>query len=122
MKRYTVIALRTPQGVVGINRRQPPFRGMWNLIGGKIEPGETERHGAMRETFEETGAELPEPTFDFVGTLDWVVDGDRIGIMYLYVVDTDERLHLPCDTREGILAALDPDWVTLTDNQASCPT
>lgn len=121
MKEYTVIALQTPQGVVGINRRKPPFRGMWNLIGGKVEPDETQQHGAMRETFEETGVELPEAAFDFVGTMDWVIDGQKSGVMYLYLADTDDQLRLPRNTREGILAALEPEWVTLPDNQGVVP-
>ncbi|WP_054650860.1 hypothetical protein [Lacticaseibacillus pantheris] len=41
--------------------------------------------------------------------------------MYLYLADTDDQLRLPRNTREGILAALEPEWVTLPDNQGVVP-
>ncbi len=36
-------------------RRKPPYRGLYNLVGGKIEPGESGEAAAYRELREETG-------------------------------------------------------------------
>lgn len=36
-------------------RRKEPFKGLYNFVGGKIEPGEEHRRAAYRELFEETG-------------------------------------------------------------------
>lgn len=121
MRDYTLIALQTPLGVVAINRRKVPFRGMWNLIGGKVEPGETPLAGAVRETFEESGVRLDTQRFQQVGTLDWVVDGQSIGMIYLFTASIGSELSLPRMTREGLLAALDPAWLGARDNQGAVP-
>ena len=36
-------------------RLNDPYEGMYNLVGGKIEPGEDGFHAAYRELFEENG-------------------------------------------------------------------
>lgn len=36
-------------------RRKEPYYGLYNLVGGKIEPGENHLEAAYRELFEETG-------------------------------------------------------------------
>lgn len=121
MQAYTLIALNTPLGVVAINRRKVPFKGMWNLIGGKVEPEEQPLAGAARETFEETGVRLETQRFTAVGVMDWVVDGDVIGVIHLFTASIGAELQLPRMTREGLLAALDPEWLGAPDNQGAIP-
>ena len=36
-------------------RAKEPYKGMYNFVGGKVEPGETNDEAAYRELFEETG-------------------------------------------------------------------
>lgn len=36
-------------------RAKAPYKGLFNFVGGKLEPGETSEHAAYRELFEETG-------------------------------------------------------------------
>ena len=36
-------------------RQKDPFKGRYNFVGGKIEPGESSEHAAYRELQEETG-------------------------------------------------------------------
>ncbi|WDF82291.1 NUDIX domain-containing protein [Lacticaseibacillus pabuli] len=121
MRDYTLIALLTPVGIVAINRRKVPFQGRWNLIGGKVEPGESHLTGAARETFEESGVRLPELRFTALGVMNWMIDGQSQGNIYLYTARVGEELALPRMTREGLLAALDPLWLCSRDNQGVIP-
>ena len=36
-------------------RAKEPYKGMYNFVGGQVEPGEDNDTGAYRELFEETG-------------------------------------------------------------------
>ena len=51
-----MIAVLDAQGenVLMCLRRKPPYQGLWNLVGGKLEPGESGEEAAYRELFEET--------------------------------------------------------------------
>lgn len=121
MQKYTLISLVTPIVVVAINRQKKPFKGMWNLIGGKVEAGETLLAGAARETYEETGVKLPEQRFTALGVLDWQVDGELVGEIYLFTAKIGDELGLPRQTREGLLAAVAPAWLGAPDNLGAVP-
>lgn len=55
--RMNVIAVFSPDGrqVLLCLRKKPPYQGLLNFVGGKIEPGEDGLTAAYRELFEETG-------------------------------------------------------------------
>ena len=57
MKCMTIIAVIDHTGgtMLMCRRRKNPYMGMYNLVGGKIEPGEESAHAAYRELSEETG-------------------------------------------------------------------
>lgn len=57
MKRYNIILLTDQAGenVLMCRRKKPPYQGLMNLVGGKVEPGEAGLHAAYRELREETG-------------------------------------------------------------------
>lgn len=57
MKGFNVIVVLDETGgqILMCRRRKPPYRGLLNLVGGKIEPGEDGAHAAYRELQEETG-------------------------------------------------------------------
>lgn len=57
-----------------LHRRFPPNQGLWNGVGGHIEPGETPQQAVIREVAEETGYRISNP--EFVGLLTW--DGFEI--------------------------------------------
>ena len=54
---YNLIAVFDParECVLMCRRRKPPFAGLLNFVGGKIEPGEDHAQAAYRELREETG-------------------------------------------------------------------
>jgi len=41
--------------VLLLKRKKPPYPGYWVAPGGKVDPGESPREGALRELHEETG-------------------------------------------------------------------
>ena len=57
MKNYNVIIVYSEdeKNVLFCKREKEPYKGMFNLVGGKVEPGEESVHAAYRELEEETG-------------------------------------------------------------------
>ena len=49
------VALINGDRVLLIQRARNPWRGMWSLPGGRLEPGETAEEAAGREVREEVG-------------------------------------------------------------------
>ena len=47
--------------VLLVQRLNPPYRGIWALPGGRIEPGETPEAAVVREVHEETGIVVGDP-------------------------------------------------------------
>ena len=41
--------------VLFCKRQKDPYKGLYNFVGGKVEPGEDSETAAYRELFEETG-------------------------------------------------------------------
>ncbi len=57
MRIYNVVLVFDPpmESLLMCLRKKPPFPGLLNLVGGKLEPGERALDGAYRELREETG-------------------------------------------------------------------
>lgn len=57
MQGYNVIAVFSPDGsqTLMCRRVKEPYKGLFNMVGGKIEPGEDGLEAAYRELYEETG-------------------------------------------------------------------
>jgi len=54
--RTVTAIIEFPDGtILLIKRRTVVFKGYWALPGGRVDPGESEEHAAMREVREETG-------------------------------------------------------------------
>ncbi len=89
-------------------RYKPPNQGLWNGVGGHLEPGETPKDSVLREVYEETGFCLS--AVRFAGLLTW--EGFEIpnGGLYLFTaqVGPGEEPRI-CD--EGLLAWKPRDWV-----------
>ncbi len=57
MQGYNLIIVYTPDAshLLMCKRKKDPYKGLDNLVGGKIEPGENGFDAAYRELYEETG-------------------------------------------------------------------
>lgn len=57
MQGYNLIVVLSPDGkeMLMCKRIKDPYKGLINMVGGKIEPEETGENAAYRELFEETG-------------------------------------------------------------------
>ena len=66
---YNLCFLTRGDQVLMLLRNKPPNRGLWNGVGGHIEPGESPLDSVLREVAEETGYRLP--TARFCGLLTW---------------------------------------------------
>ena len=51
----TVIFNKTRDSVLFCKRIKDPYKGLYNFVGGKVEPGEESEDAAYRELEEETG-------------------------------------------------------------------
>ncbi len=71
MKGYNVIAVFDVENscVLLCKRRKDPYKNLYNLVGGKIEPDETHIAAAYRELFEETS--ITSDSVDLVHIMDY---------------------------------------------------
>jgi len=70
--------------VLLVKRRYSPFRGMWSIPGGHVEPGETILEAARRELMEETGIDA-EP-IGIIHVHELVAEGPR-GLTHYVLID-----------------------------------
>ena len=50
-----IVFNKTKDRALFCKRQKNPYRGLYNFVGGKVEPGEDSETAAYRELFEETG-------------------------------------------------------------------
>ena len=105
--RYTLCFLTRGEQVLMLHRKNPPNQGLWNGVGGRLEPGEKARACIMREVREETGYLLEEATF--AGILTW--DGFETPPGGLYLFTAEAPTGAPQDSAEGKLAWKPRKWV-----------
>ncbi len=105
--RYTLCFLIRAEHILMLKRKRPPNRGLWNGVGGKIEPGETPVDACLREVAEETGYRLRR--LRFLGIMTWQGFDHPAGGLYIFSAPAPDG-PLP-QTEEGVLQWRPREWV-----------
>lgn len=63
-------------------RSKEPYKGLYNFVGGKAEPGETDEDAAYRELFEETGISKENIKLDHFMDIDYFKYENHISVYY----------------------------------------
>ena len=109
MRNATLVFVKCGSKFLLINRKKPPFMGMWNMIGGKMEDGETPEDCARREVFEESG--IVAESLELFSVFTWNYD-EQIGYAYLAELPEDFDTELfPKKTDEGIIDFFEGAWI-----------
>ncbi len=69
---YTICFCQRGALILMLHRRYPPFAGLWNGLGGRIEPGEAPLASVQREVLEEAAIDLAASRIRFGGIVTWV--------------------------------------------------
>jgi 8-oxo-dGTP diphosphatase len=112
---YTLCFLTRGADVLLLHRNWPPNQGLWNGVGGHIEPGETPRAAILREVQEETGFTLSE--VHYAGLITW--QGFETGAGGLYVFTAAAPPGPPVAGSEGELAWKPREWLFTSDEVVS---
>jgi 8-oxo-dGTP diphosphatase len=105
--RYTLCFLTRADQVLLLHRRNPPNQGLWNGVGGRIEPGEVPQVSVLREVREETGYALAQVRY--AGVLTWEGFESPPGGLYLFTAPAPPGEPLACS--EGELAWKPLQWM-----------
>ena len=105
---YNCMIVLSPEGDEWLmcKRRKDPYKGLYNLVGGKIEQGEEGEQAAYRELFEETSITREQITLERLMTFDYPMDG-------CYVEVWAGQLSQPT---EVIGDENDLEWLPLTED------
>lgn len=113
MKRYNIIMLVDHKGenILMCHRKKPPYQGLYNLVGGKAEPGEDGLHAAYRELREETGVTAADAALYHLATFTYVTGGAGLPPYELMAYAGRLRGDIEVSGDENPLC-----WMPLTEN------
>ncbi|MBQ7071562.1 MAG: NUDIX domain-containing protein [Ruminococcus sp.] len=105
---YNCIAVLHPDGERWLmcKRLKDPYKGLYNLVGGKIEEGEDHLEAARRELYEETSLTREDITIVKLMSFDYPLDGCYVEI-YAGRLKTDKQV----SGDENKL-----EWLSLSEN------
>lgn len=112
MHKHTLCFIKRNEEILMLNREYDPVKGLWNGVGGKIEPEETSLASAIREIKEETDIDVKQNQIQFKGIVKWE-DSSYSGGMYVYVVELQNEVtyDTPKKVSEGILDWKSVPWI-----------
>lgn len=91
-------------------RAKEPYKGLYNFVGGKAEPGESDEDAAYRELFEETGISKDDIKLDHFMDIDYFKYENHICIYY-GVLENEVTL---IEEKNKL------EWVKLDDQMLDC--
>lgn len=114
--RYTLCFIENGDSYLMLNRIKAPNMGLWNGVGGKLDPNEDKFSGIKREIHEETGLEIGRVNYH--GEVYWY-SGDFIGGMHVFTAKfpTDMTFQVPREDSEGLLAFKTKEWLFHKENR-----
>ncbi len=115
--KYTLCFIQKEKEILMLNRMKSPNMGLWNGVGGKIEPNEEKFSSIKREILEETGLKID--AVDFKGDVFWT-SKNSIGGMHVFLANFPKEINsisFPQDTDEGILSFKHIDWIFSKENK-----
>ncbi|CAG7652197.1 8-oxo-dGTP diphosphatase [Paenibacillus solanacearum] len=117
MYRYTLCFINRGTELLMINRNKQPEMGVWNGVGGKIEPSEIPEQCVLREVFEETNIRLEKVSF--TGTVTWINPVKGTSGMHVFLGEVSENYEYstPVSIDEGILEWKEISWVLDSNNR-----
>lgn len=82
MKKYNVIIVfnNKEDKILMCKRAKEPYKGMFNLVGGKVEENENELYSAYRELEEETGITKEKITLTNLMNLEYVMQDMKLEV------------------------------------------
>lgn len=82
MKKFNVIIVYNNQGnkVLMCKRTKEPYKGKFNLVGGKLEENETQLEGAYRELVEETGITKQDITLTHLMNFEYIANNMELEV------------------------------------------
>lgn len=102
-----VVFNRTRDSVLFCKRTKDPYKGLYNFVGGKVEPGEESEDAAYRELEEETGITKQQiRLYRLMDIRYYYQDFD----LELYVGQLDDDVVLKEETNPLIWLSLDEDF------------
>jgi len=114
----TLCFLHRGRQLLLLHRRHPPNAGMWNGIGGKIEPGEDPFTACVREVKEETGLTIASPTLRGFLAITVKATGE-LWIIYVFTAPAPDGALAP--SAEGDLHWVDTDQILSLRTPADLP-
>ncbi|GMA64674.1 8-oxo-dGTP diphosphatase [Alicyclobacillus fastidiosus] len=115
---YTLCFVRRDSELLLLNRLKSPNMGVWNGLGGKIEPGESPAIAVQREVLEEAKLDIPLALFHYRGVVAWTAsDGVRGGMhVFTATLPASAAYCTPMRCDEGILDFKPIEWALHKDN------
>lgn len=98
-KTAVLVVLRSEEQLLLLKRDRPPNQNMFTPVGGKLDPFETPKAAAIRETREETGIRLE--TVQYCGTMVETAEAPYNWVSFVFVADIPFREAPACS--EGTL-------------------
>ena len=101
-----IVFNKTKDQALFCKRRKDPYKGLYNFVGGKVEPGEASETAAYRELYEETGITRQQIRLYRLMDIRYYHQGFDL---QMYVGKLDEDIHVKEETNPLL-------WLPLTED------